>query len=168
MRAQHLGDRPHPVVASAARELLNKSERLWVVDPARQPNETKAVFATRIESLLKMLEDDMAPKHSNGLGALRAEAVSVLVQAVGANRASGFRGDRLAFRDSSNKGAGRLRGRWLCTKKGFRFVLPKPLGTLEPFSRMRRSTEKCPRVRRRHRVRVRHSEGDAPSRLSCY
>jgi hypothetical protein len=52
------------------------------VDPARQPNETKAVFATRIESLLKMLEDDMAPKHSNGLGALRPEAISVLAQAV--------------------------------------------------------------------------------------
>jgi type IV secretion system protein VirD4 len=36
MSAPHLGDRPHPVVASAARELLNKSEneRLGVLSTA--------------------------------------------------------------------------------------------------------------------------------------
>jgi len=52
-------------------------------EAARQPNETKSVFAAGIENLLRALEDDMARNHAPGAGT-RAQAISVLAQAVGA------------------------------------------------------------------------------------
>jgi TetR/AcrR family transcriptional repressor of nem operon len=50
-------------------------------EAARQPDETKAVFATGIENLVRALENGIA--QNPGAGA-RAQAVSVLAQAVGA------------------------------------------------------------------------------------
>jgi hypothetical protein len=50
MRTAHLGDRPHPVVASAARELLNKSE-----------NERSGVLSTAI-SFLGLYRDPIVAK----------------------------------------------------------------------------------------------------------
>src|SRR3984893_17367631 len=50
MRILHLGDRPHPVVASAARELLNKSE-----------NERSGVLSTAM-SFLGLYRDPIVAK----------------------------------------------------------------------------------------------------------
>lgn len=50
-------------------------------EAARQPDQTRSVFAAGIENLLRALEDDMARNH--GAGA-RAQAINVLAQAVGA------------------------------------------------------------------------------------
>ncbi|MFN4205005.1 MAG: conjugal transfer protein TraG [Agrobacterium albertimagni] len=53
MRTQHLGDRPHPVVAQAARELLNKSE-----------NERSGVLSTAM-SFLGLYRDPVVAKVTN-------------------------------------------------------------------------------------------------------
>ena len=52
-------------------------------EAARQPKETKAAFATGIEGLLRTLEENMAGNHVPGASA-RAQAISILAQAVGA------------------------------------------------------------------------------------
>ena len=52
-------------------------------EAARQPDETRAIFATGIENLLRALEGDMARNHVSGAG-VRAQSISVLAQAVGA------------------------------------------------------------------------------------
>lgn len=52
-------------------------------EAARQPDETRSVFAAGIENLLRALVDDMERNHAPKAGA-RAQAISVLAQAVGA------------------------------------------------------------------------------------
>lgn len=52
-------------------------------DAARQPEETKAVFAAGIDKLVRALEGGIAGKHASGAGA-RAQAIAILAQAVGA------------------------------------------------------------------------------------
>lgn len=52
-------------------------------DAARQPDETRAVFAGGIEKFVEVLGDDIAPQDEREQEA-RAEAISVLAQAVGA------------------------------------------------------------------------------------
>lgn len=52
-------------------------------DAARQPDTTRAVFATGIDNLVCALEDGIARNHAAG-GGTRAQAISVLAQAVGA------------------------------------------------------------------------------------
>ncbi|GGF19027.1 TetR family transcriptional regulator [Aliidongia dinghuensis] len=52
-------------------------------DAARQPDETKSVFAAGIEKLVCALEDGIA-RNSAPRGGMRAQAISVLAQAVGA------------------------------------------------------------------------------------
>ncbi len=52
-------------------------------DAARLQDETRSTFATGIESMVKALEQDMVRKHGHDSG-VRARAISVLAQAVGA------------------------------------------------------------------------------------
>lgn len=52
-------------------------------EAARQPDETRSVFAAGIQNLVRALEDDMARNHASGTSA-RAQAISILAQAVGA------------------------------------------------------------------------------------
>ncbi|RUL95542.1 TetR/AcrR family transcriptional regulator [Rhizobium chutanense] len=54
-------------------------------DAARQPEETKAVFAAGIDRLVRALEAGIAAKHASDAGAgTRAQAITILAQAVGA------------------------------------------------------------------------------------
>ncbi|PDT00231.1 TetR family transcriptional regulator [Rhizobium chutanense] len=54
-------------------------------DAARQPEETKAVFAAGIDGLVRALEAGIAGKHASDAGAGgRAQAIAILAQAVGA------------------------------------------------------------------------------------
>jgi TetR/AcrR family transcriptional regulator, transcriptional repressor for nem operon len=55
-------------------------------EAARQPNETRAVFAQGIETLIRGLESGIAGDHASDAGAAyaRAQAISILAQAVGA------------------------------------------------------------------------------------
>ncbi|MGO6984283.1 TetR/AcrR family transcriptional regulator [Rhizobium leguminosarum] len=52
-------------------------------EAARQPDETRTVFATGIDNLVRALEDGIARDHTPGAGT-RAQAISILAQAVGA------------------------------------------------------------------------------------
>jgi TetR/AcrR family transcriptional repressor of nem operon len=52
-------------------------------DAARQPEETKAIFAEGIDKLVRALEDGIAQHHASGAGG-RAQAIAILAQAVGA------------------------------------------------------------------------------------
>ncbi|MGO7335659.1 TetR/AcrR family transcriptional regulator [Rhizobium leguminosarum] len=52
-------------------------------EAARQPDETRTVFATGIDNLVRALEDGIARDHAPGAGT-RAQAISILAQAVGA------------------------------------------------------------------------------------
>lgn len=52
-------------------------------DAARQPEETKAVFAAGIDKLVRALEGGIAQHHASGAGG-RAQAIAILAQAVGA------------------------------------------------------------------------------------
>jgi TetR/AcrR family transcriptional regulator, transcriptional repressor for nem operon len=52
-------------------------------EAARQPDKTRTVFAAGIDSLVRALEDGIARSRAPGVGA-RAQAISVLAQAVGA------------------------------------------------------------------------------------
>ena len=52
-------------------------------DAARQPEETKAVFADGIDRLVRAIEDGIARHHASGAGD-RAQAITILAQAVGA------------------------------------------------------------------------------------
>jgi TetR/AcrR family transcriptional repressor of nem operon len=52
-------------------------------EAARQPDKTRTVFAAGIDSLVRALEDGIARRHAPGVGA-RAQAISILAQAVGA------------------------------------------------------------------------------------
>lgn len=53
-------------------------------EAARQPDQTRAVFATGIDNLVCALEDGIAQNHVPGGGDARAQAISILAQAVGA------------------------------------------------------------------------------------
>jgi TetR/AcrR family transcriptional repressor of nem operon len=52
-------------------------------EAARQPDDTRSVFAAGIEVLVRALEDDLARRHASRTG-MRKQAISVLAQAVGA------------------------------------------------------------------------------------
>jgi TetR/AcrR family transcriptional repressor of nem operon len=51
-------------------------------DAARQPDETRSVFAAGIENLLRAVEDDLTRNRASG-DRPRAQAISILAQAVG-------------------------------------------------------------------------------------
>jgi type IV secretion system protein VirD4 len=60
MMTRHLGDRPHPVVASAARELLNKSEN--VVVPPSDISRTKPLVRLVLNQIGRRLTEELETK----------------------------------------------------------------------------------------------------------